>query len=487
MHRRRSALFTTLAASATLVVGATALSPADAGTAGAPETAPPLIKVSHDPYKSDGAQHATEAEPDTYSAGNTVVSAFQVGRYGDGGSSNTGWATSTDKGKTWKHGFMPGITVAAGGPYARASDPAVAYDAKHGVWIVTSLVINSGALGVVVNRSKDGLSWDDAITAVGVDGKSYDKEWIACDSTPTSPHYGNCYIEVDVTSSGNTITMSTSTDGGKTWGAQKFPSGNPSGLGGQPLVQPDGTVVVPYSANFASQRAFRSTDGGATWSASVEIATISDHSVPGMREEPLPSAEMDAKGTIYVAWDDCRFRSGCTSNDIVMTTSKDGVTWSAVKRIPIDAVGSGRDHFDPGLGVSHTTSGKQAKLGLYYYFYPDASCSVSECRLDVGYVSSTDGGRTWSKAQKVAGPMTLSWLAQAGGAMIGDYLSTSVIGGTATSVFAVGKPPNGSVKDQAMYSSGPLAVTGGTRPARSDGVRFVAGHTRGTSSTPTAH
>jgi hypothetical protein len=67
----------------------------------------------------------------------------------------------------------------------------------------------------------------------------------------------------------------------------------------------------------------------------------------------------------------------------------------------------------------------------------------------------------------------LSWLAQAGGAMVGDYISCSVIGKSAVSVFAVGKPPKGSVKDQAMYSAGPLAMTGGTRPARSGAVRFT--------------
>jgi hypothetical protein len=460
------------------VLAAGSASPALAHPAAvSPAAKPPLHKASSDPYSGDGAQHATEAEPDTMSAGKTVVSVFQVGRYGDGGSSNTGWATSLNKGKTWHHGFLPGITVAEGGPYQRASDPVVAYDAKHGVWLVTSLVINSGALGVVVNRSTDGLHWDDPILAVGGDGKGYDKEWIVCDSTPSSPHYGNCYIEVDVTSSGNLITMSTSKNGGKTWGPQTFPSGSPSGLGGQPLVQPDGTVVVPYSANFSSQNAFRSTDGGDSWSSPVLISNISDHEVPGMREEPLPTAEMDATGTIYVAWDDCRFRTGCTSNDIVMSTSKNGVDWSDVVRIPIDSVHSGRDHFDPGLGVSHTTSGKHALMGLYYYFYPDASCAIADCKLDVGYVSSDDGGRHWSDPTTVAGPMKLAWLAQAGGAMIGDYLSCSVIGSTATSVFAVGKAPTGSTKNQAMYSSGPLPITGGknlvgsaaVHPSSSDG------------------
>ncbi len=472
MHRRATTAFTVLAASATLLATATwpGTAAAIGGSAGA---AAPLIRVSHDPYTGGGAQHATEAEPDTFAFHQTVVSVFQVGRYSDGGSVDTGWATSTDKGQTWTHGFLPGITVAEGGTWARVSDPAVAYDAKHQKWLVTGLVIdaNVNGRGVVVSSSSDGTNWNDPVIAVGNDGKGYDKEWIVCDSFASSPHYGSCYVEVDVTSTGNTIVMATSTDGGQTWGAPKTPANNPSGLGGQPLVQPDGTVVVPYSANFSSQRAFRSIDGGASWTAPVLISNVTDHGAPGMREEPLPSAELDAAGKIYVVWDDCRFRTGCSSNDIVMSTSKDGVSWSAVTRIPIDPVNSGRDHFTPGLGVSHTTSGTGARLGLYYYFYPDASCTVSGCKLKVGYISSLNGGGSWSAPRTIAGPMMLSWLAQAGGAMVGDYISCSVIGRRAVSTFAVGKAPNGSTKDQAMYSAGPLTITGGTAKASSGGVQ----------------
>src|SRR6188472_4481278 len=55
-----------------------------------------LTKVSKDPYTNSNAYHATELEPDTYAWGNTIVAVFQTGRFSDGGSSNTGFATSTD-------------------------------------------------------------------------------------------------------------------------------------------------------------------------------------------------------------------------------------------------------------------------------------------------------------------------------------------------------------------------------------------------------
>src|SRR5437899_6324188 len=94
-----------------------------------------VLKISQDPFTNTTSQHATEVEPDTFSAGSTIVSAFQVGRFFNGGSSNIGFATSTNGGHSWTAGFLPASTVFAtpAGTYPRASDPVVAHDAKHGV------------------------------------------------------------------------------------------------------------------------------------------------------------------------------------------------------------------------------------------------------------------------------------------------------------------------------------------------------------------
>src|SRR3981189_1934766 len=101
-----------------------------------------VTQVSNDRYTDSQAQHQSEVEPDTFQFGNTIVSAFQVGRVFGGGSSNIGWATSTNSGATWTNGFLPGITTVAGGPYLQVSDPSVAYDAQDNVWLISSLGIN---------------------------------------------------------------------------------------------------------------------------------------------------------------------------------------------------------------------------------------------------------------------------------------------------------------------------------------------------------
>jgi hypothetical protein len=409
--------------------------------------------ISSDPYTNQTSQHRTQVEPDSFGYGNTVVAAFQTGRYvNGGGASNIAWATTTNAGRTWTTGVLPGTTVFEGGPWSRISDPSVAYDPEHNVWMISTLTFGMGSRpfgspsGILVSRSTDGgLTWQNPVETFV--GGFLDKNWITCDTWPQSPHYGNCYQEWDDFGGGGQIFMNRSTDGGVTWSAPVAPPA--SGLGGQPVVQPNGTVIVPYEGG-GGISSFRSTDGGVTWLGSVFVANVSEHQVAGnLRTSPLPSAEVDAGGRVYVVWQDCRFRSGCPANDIVMSTTTDGQNWTSPARIPIDATNSGVDHFIPGLGVDRASSGNTARLALGYYYYPVAACNTSTCDLTFGFTSSTDGGATWSQARRVAGPFKLSWIAQTDqGPMVGDYVSTSFAGGLAFPVFVIAKPPTGSVFDE---------------------------------------
>lgn len=448
-----------------------------------------LFQISSDPYTNSTSQHQTEVEPDSYSNGSTIVAATQVGRFNDGGASNIGWATSTDNGTTWQGGFLPNTTVNATPPgtYDRVSDPSVAYDASHKLWMISSLAISNTfasatGVAVLVSISSDGgLTWNPPVEVANANGGFFDKDWIVCDNTATSQFYGHCYVEWDIASSGDQMQMSTSSDGGSTWSAEQGTADNASGLGGQPLVQPNGTVIVPFLStgglgSTASIAAFTSTDGGASWSSSVTIASQTDHQVASIRTEPLPSAEIDSAGKVYVAWQDCRFENGCNTNDIVMSTSTDGNTWSAVQRIPTDAVGSGIDHFIPGLAVDSSTSGSTAHLALAYYYYPDANCSTSTCQLEVGFVTSVDGGNSWStSATLTPSAMNLTWLANTtDGYMVGDYISTSFSDGKAFPVFVTASAPSGNQFNEALFTvKTGLAVEGGTDAASAEHVVFT--------------
>jgi hypothetical protein len=440
-----------------------------------------LIQISSDTFTNTTSQHATEVEPDTFSFGPTIVMATQAGRFSNGGASDIAWSTSIDGGNTWTSGTLPGLTVFTGGTYDRVSDPSVSYDPKHNVWIITGLAISTpgtavNGTGISVNRSTDGgLTWANASNAAVATGtQNFDKDWVVCDTVSTSPNYGNCYVEWDDNGNGNRILMSTSTDGGLTWGAPVATANSATGLGGQPLTLPNGTVVVPIAnANETAILAFTSTNGGTSWTAPVTVSTVRMHTDAGkIRSGPLPSAAVDANGKVYVVWQDCRFITRCAANDIVMSTSSNGTTWSAVTRIPIDTTAAKVDHFIPGIAADPTTSSPSVHLGLAFYYYPVAACSPSTCQLDVGYVSSTNGGTTWSTKTQLAGPLTLSWLANTTqGSMVGDYISTSFANGKAFPAFALATAKTGSTFHEAINTvTGGLSASRGDLPASSDGA-----------------
>src|SRR5271156_5287433 len=243
-----------------------------------------LVKLSTDTFHNSDSDHHTEVEPDTFAWGSTIVTGFQVARVPDGGGADIGFATSTD-----------------------ASDAAVAYNAKYGEWLISTLpTVNDDGEAVATSRSKDGIHWSKPII---VDHSGYDdKNWIACDNTKTSPHYGNCYTEWDEPEQGDLIFMSTSTDGGLTWGPGKNTGDSASGIGGQPLVLPNGTVVVPIST-LSNMIAFRSTNGGKSWTSSSVISNQDYRGEDGGLRDGfgMPSAQIDGAGTIYIVWPDCSF------------------------------------------------------------------------------------------------------------------------------------------------------------------------------------
>jgi hypothetical protein len=55
--------------------------------------------------------------------------------------------------------------------------------------------------------------------------------------------------------------------------------------------------------------------------------------------------------------------------------------------------------------------------------------------------------------------------------MVGDYVSTSLLGGGALTVFAVGKAPTGSTFDEAMYAPASSLTLSGGAPAKTGPIR----------------
>jgi BNR repeat-like domain len=411
--------------------------------------------VARDSFRAP-AQHATIAEPDTFSWGNVIVAAFQSGRFRDGGAVNTGWATSRDIGRRWRSGLLPSLTVASrpAGRWQRASDPVVAYDAVHRVWLIASLVFSNGvAGGIAVNRSSDGLTWSAPVTVVEAPSRRellIDKEWIVCDSGAASPHRGSCYVGYSDFRT-QRLEFQASRDGGLTW-EPPVAAPDDAGRGSirgrwapapQPVVQPDGDLIVPYydETRVAS---IRSADGGRSFSASVTVSPTTYKPTADLRAAPLPTAEVDQGGTVYVVWSDCRSRPLCAFNDLVLSRSADGVTWSPATRIPIAPRSSRADYVIPGVAVD---GGRVGRLAVAYYVYRSGAF------LDAGFISSPNGGRTWTPPRRLnAQTMRLEWIAQAGGAMVGDYISASFAGGRAVALFPLAAP-SANRFDQPLFAT----------------------------------
>jgi hypothetical protein len=402
-------------------------------------------RLSRDPYTTPDAQHETQVEPDSFTVGPTTVATFQVGRRFDGAATNVGWATTADDGRTWRSGLLPGLTSAGSppGPNARASDPVVAYDAAHRTWLISTLALEGDTTRLAVNRSPDGVTWGNALTAQAersAEGIAYDKNWAACDNAPASRFYGRCYIVYTHTADRDMLAVTWSDDGGLTW---SFPAdlGARGGVGVFPAIGANGDLVVVYLlqvGGFAIASS-RSADGGATWAAPVRIAEVSGRCrIPRFRGFSLPSAAVDAAGAYWAAWHDCE-PAGSGDNAVFVATSSDGTAWSVPR-----AVTRSRNAVLPALGTDEASG----RVAIAYMRSRAAG-------IDVELVESPGSGVPWSAPRRLsAHSMPLAWMPDtSSGRMLGDYISVHYSSGRPLVVWVLATPPVGGHFRQAVYAT----------------------------------
>jgi hypothetical protein len=141
-----------------------------------------------------------------------------------------------------------------------------------------------------------------------------------------------------------------------------------------------------------------------------------------------------------MAWADCGQRASCTGNDLVLSKSTDGLTWTSPAKIPL---GPG-NHVIDGLAADPDRPGR---IAVAYY-------TESTRKLDVRMAWSSDGGATWSRQQIVSPErMPYTRIAQSSGAMVGDYISTSFAGGRAVAIFTLAQSMLRSRLRQATYAA----------------------------------
>ena len=440
--------------------------------------ASPTGKVSF-PINGTHAQPDTQIEPSiAVNPANplNVVTAYQEGRVDAGGDAGNGWATTFDGGKTWIHGYLPGLTRTTGGTFDRASDAVVTWGADpahpgHYLVYANSLVFNDGTgpsgdtsqSGMAINVSKDGgRTWTKAVILEqdGLAGLN-DKNWLVADNgTGTGHTTGRVYVVWDRIAPMIYSYCDKDCDKLANWtsspaGGDTFYVFDPMpGIGSIPLVLPDGSLGVVFQGDFGgtpsiptsptdqpelavagSQLMFALAPGAGAvpWPAPLTfsqtafgIAANTGNAVREQRAGTLPSAAIDPKsGQLYVAWEDGRFRTDGL-NDIVFSTSSDsGVTWSSPKRVNGGKGNDFIDHWNAMIDV-----GKDGVVHVAYRQrdeHPHSPTARSahgfSPHIYTYYQQSADHGGHWTaplQANKVTTDVGYAAFSR-GGAFLGDY------------------------------------------------------------------
>jgi hypothetical protein len=176
--------------------------------------------------------------------------------------------STRDGGKSWHRiPSVSGDTITPSG-----GDPIVYFDGNG-----TAFWGSYNKVGLTLARSADGEKWEGPIV-VGRGG--WDRPWLAFDRSD-SPYAGRMYATGGMyiaTSTGRdvpTVPVHTSVDGGKTFTQEQriaFDYPNTAGFQGQPLVTPNGALVIPVMNPVKGEEssilgAVVSDDGGRTFSA----------------------------------------------------------------------------------------------------------------------------------------------------------------------------------------------------------------------------
>src|SRR6266542_1559682 len=194
-------------------------------TSGASATAKDVEQIAEDTLKGHGGEKDTQVEPDMAMDPNNednLVAVMQQGRYRSGASVDPGFSASLDGGQTWTDGNLPGLTVAVGGPFRRASDPTVIFGPDHTVYASTIALSFTHCLSAVsVQSSNDGgLNWDDPVFPENDATCDIfnDKNWLGVDTNPASPFFGRLYLVwSQFTPTASPAVLRYSDDEGQTW------------------------------------------------------------------------------------------------------------------------------------------------------------------------------------------------------------------------------------------------------------------------------
>ncbi len=250
------------------------------------------------------------------------------------------------------------------------------------------------------------------------------------------------FVNANGLSSYYNIAMRTSTDGGATWGARVDVTTNTSTFSYNPVVALDssGNVYVVYRSREKFASAYnialrKSTDGGATWGARVDVTTNTTSNVNSYN----PAIALDSSNNWYVTYYSTEFNS--TYSNIALRKSTDGgATWGA--RVDVTA-STGVDSFQPTIAIDSSNN-------LYVTYY---SKEFNSSFTNIAFRTSTNGGTTWGTRKDVTTNTTL------------DSLNPAIVLGSSNNLYVAyySKEYNSTYYNIAMRTSTNGGATWGAR------------------------
>ncbi|HSI96969.1 MAG TPA: sialidase family protein, partial [Gaiellaceae bacterium] len=316
------------------------------------------------------------------------------------------------------------------------------YDQTKRMWLIATLALEGPTTRLTVSRSPDGATWSRPVVAAeatAANGIAFDKEWVVCDNGAASPFRGRCYLVYTDALRNDSLGVVSSTDGGLSWSRPvEIPVAK--AVGAFPAIRPNGALVIPFLWRGNRIGSSLSEDGGVTFEAPTLVADIRVQRARGLRFFPLPAADVDPSGRVWVTWHDCRFSAGCNANSVVVSRSTDGQTWTA----PVAAT-SGRNAMLPAIGI-HPTTGRVA---LAYHVVRDGG------GVDVELVESRAAGAGWGPPRRLsAETMRPEWMPNTrSGRMLADYISVHYAGARPLVVWILASEPVGASFRQAVYAT----------------------------------
>jgi len=329
----------------------------------------------------------------------TICSGFNDSYHGVvTGQGYTGFARSTDGGAS----FTDGLALGSGS----FGDPAIVWRKADGSFYFATL-----GNGLNLYRSTDDCQTFQFLSNPSTGGGD-DKELMAVDNNPTSPHYGNLYVVWTDFGSGQQIKATRSTNSGASWSTPVVLSSGSGVQGAWPAVAADGTVYAGWAAGLftgtMSIQLARSTDGGTTWTAlpspasgkveprdSTASNSCGRPSLKGnIRYLPSPQVAVGPDGALHVvySYDPDGYNSGDTVSVYYRRSTDQGSTWQP--EVLVNDDGTTRDQFFPSLSVGATNA-----VSVAWY---DRRDDPNNILVDYYQRLSYDGGVTWQASTRIS-------------------------------------------------------------------------------------